>query len=67
MNNFARRVECALRFSVANVKQILKNFAEHFGINGDFAFGRLILIDCEVVPVKNVKDTVRVTPFDVGV
>ena len=37
-------------------QEVLENLTEHFGVNGNFLFQRLGLVDGEVVAVENVED-----------
>ena len=56
MDNLERSVERAETFAAVFFDQILKDFAEHFRVNGHFLLQRLGFVDGEVVAVKHVED-----------
>ena len=56
VDDLARGVECAKTLAPVFLDQIFEDLAEHFGVNGDFFFQRLGLVDGEVVAVEHVED-----------
>ena len=63
VDDLARGVVCAETFAPIFLDEILEDFAEHFGINGDFLFQRLGFIDGEVVAVEYVEQAASFDPL----
>ena len=55
MDDLARGVIRAQALAPVFFDQVFKDFAKHFGVNGDFLFQRLGLVDREVVAVEHVE------------
>ncbi|MDD3066102.1 MAG: hypothetical protein PHT24_07600 [Endomicrobiaceae bacterium] len=58
MHDFARGVIGAFGFAVFHFQQVFKNLAQHFRVNGNFLFQRLVFFDGEIITIKNIQNTV---------